>query len=669
MEEQTAKERMDELTRLLIRYNREYYEQDAPSVPDDAYDALMRELVDLEAAYPQYARSDSPTQHVGGAVSKAFTKVAHAVPMMSLQDVFSFAEIDAFLKRCAGALERPTFVVEPKIDGLSVSLEYENGHFVRGSTRGDGLVGEDVTDNLRTIAHIPKALQNPPPYLEVRGEVYMSRADFADLVAKQEEREETPFKNPRNAAAGSLRQKDPKVTAARRLDIWVFNVQRVEGAVLSTHLESLAYLQNLGFQTVIPHSGELLEPGEIHSSIAKIGAERGGYSYDTDGVVVKINNFDDRAVLGATSKVPRWAAAFKFPPEEKETTLRRIELSVGRTGAITPVAVFDPVILAGTEVARASLHNQDYITERDIRLGDRVAVRKAGEIIPEVVRSVSHAADAVPYVLPARCPVCGTPAVRDPGEAATRCPNPDCPAQQERRMIHFVSRDAMDIEGLGAQNLAVLQKEGLIYSVADLYQLQEEDLVKLDRFGAVSARNLIEAISKSKENPLDRLVFALGIRGIGAQAAKLLCLRFPTMDALLSAKKEEIEQIDGFGSTMAQSVADTLQEPHMRDLIKRLADAGCNMNAARNTASDTRFAGLTFVITGILSTLKRKEAQALIERLGGKVSGSVSKKTSFVLAGEEAGSKLDRAIALGVPVLSEAEFLEKAQKEEADHEN
>ena len=538
-------------------------------------------------------------------------------------------------------------------------MEYTNGIFTRGSTRGDGFVGEDVTANLMTIPNIPKQLKDAPAFLEVRGEVYMPRKSFAALVEQQELDGETPAKNPRNAAAGSLRQKNAAVTAKRSLDIWIFNIQQIDGASLETHIASLEYLKKLGFPTVIPHSKPLQTAEEVRAEIAAIGDAKLHYAYDTDGVVVKVDSFAQREEMGATSKVPKWAAAFKFPPEEKETTLREILLSVGRTGVITPVAIFDPVQLAGTEVSRATLHNQDFITERDIRLGDTIVVRKAGEIIPEVLRVKSHLDDAEPYHLPEQCPVCHTPAVRDPDEAALRCPNPDCPAQLMKRMIHFVSKDAMNIDGLGPQNLAALQANDLVHSVADLYALTPEKLTKLDRFAEKSAENLVRAIATSKENSLDRLIYALGIRGIGSRAAKLLCEHFPTMDALLNATAAEIQEIDGFGETMAESVVSALAESHMRQLIEHLQAAGCNMTYHGTAVEDTRFAGMTFVLTGTLSTMKRSEAKELILRYGGKVSGSVSKKTSFVVAGEAAGSKLDKANELGIPVLSEDEFRQK----------
>lgn len=662
MDEKTAKQRILELRRLLEECNEQYYIQDNPTVSDYAYDMMMRELETLEQQFPQFATSDSPTKHVGGFASRAFEKVPHAVQMMSLQDVFTFSEMQTFIQRCQEELDTPAFVVEPKIDGLSVSLEYQNGVFVRGSTRGDGFIGEDVTENLRTIANIPKKLKNAPSFLEVRGEVYMPRKSFAILVEQQLQNGEIPAKNPRNAASGSLRQKNAEVTASRNLDIWIFNVQQIEGHTLHSHLESLEYLSSIGFPTVIPHSNKCMTAAQIETEILAIDAARATYPYDTDGVVVKVDDFSDREEMGATTKVPKWAAAFKFSPEEKETTLREVQLSVGRTGVITPVAVFDPVQLAGTEVTRATLHNQDFINDRDIRLGDTIVVRKAGEIIPEVLRSISHLPGSVTFQLPKFCPECRTPTVRDPEEAALRCPNPDCPAQLMKRMIHFVSKDAMNIDGLGPQNLAVLQEHGLVHSVADLYTLKREQLLKLDRFAEKSADNLIHAIEASKENSLDRLVYALGIRGIGSRAAKLLCERFPTMDALLDAKQEQIQAIDGFGETMAASVVESLAEPHMRSLIAHLREVGCNMTYQGTTVEDMRFSGMTFVLTGTLSTIKRDEAKAQIVRFGGSVSGSVSKKTTFVVAGASAGSKLEKAKTLGVPILTEEEFRNKIQE-------
>ncbi len=657
MDNSNTENRIIELQQLLRQYNEEYYVNDAPTVSDFEYDPLMQELIQLEAENPQYATSDSPTQRVGGRPSRQFSKVSHTVQMMSLQDVFSLEQLDGFLERCEEQVESPLYIVEPKIDGLSVSLEYRNGEFVRGSTRGDGFVGEDVTANLRTIKNIPQKLEGAPSYLEVRGEVYMSRENFRNLVEMQLENDETPAKNPRNAAAGSLRQKDPKITASRGLDIWIFNVQQIEEITLSGHLESLDYLEKIGFKTVIPHSRQIKEYDEIHAAIEKIGNERFDYTYDTDGVVIKIDDFGQREQLGGTAKVPRWAVAFKFPPEEKETTLREISLSVGRTGAITPVAVFDTVLLAGTDVSRASLHNADFIEARDIRIGDRIVVRKAGEIIPEVIRSVKHEEGAEAYQMPRVCPICGTATVRDPEQSAVRCPNPDCPEQLQKRMEHFVSKDAMDIDGLGPQILTLLREKGLVHSVADFYDLTREDFLSLDRLGEKTADKLIAAIENSKGNSLDRLIYALGIRGIGAQAAKLLCAQFGSMDAILNASVEQVAEIDGYGEIMAESVVETLAGEHMRELISRLEVAGCQMTYHEGKAIDDSLSEKVFVLTGTLASMKREEAKKLIERHGGKVSGSVSKKTSYVVAGEAAGSKLEKAHQLGITVLTEEELI------------
>ncbi len=656
MEKNEAKKRIEHLSKELMQHNHRYYILNEPSVSDYTYDEMMRELRGLEAEYPEYLRPDSPSQRVGGDVQSTFDKVEHKVQMASLQDVFSFEEVAAFVQRCKEAISEPLFVVEPKIDGLSVSLEYENGILTRGSTRGDGYTGEDVTMNLKTIHTVPLSIENAPEYLEVRGEVYMSKKSFEKLCAQQEENGEVPFKNPRNAASGSLRQKDASVTARRHLDILIFNVQQIEGMELSAHKESIEYLKSLGLNT-ITQSRLLTSSDDIIKEIVRIGEKRGDYSFDIDGVVVKVDSFAQREEMGATTKTPKWAVAYKFPPEEKETILREIELSVGRTGVITPVAVFDTIRLAGTDVERASLHNQDFITDKGICIGDTIVVRKAGEIIPEVVRAVHHADEAVPYLLPKFCPVCGTKAERD-DEAALRCVNPDCPAQVMKRMIHFASKDAMNIDGLGPQNLAALHDAGLINSVADLYTLKKEDLISLERFADKSADNLLSAIEKSKSNTLDRLIFGLGIRNIGGRAAKLLCEAFPSIEKIQAASAEELSSIEGFGSIMAESVVSAFSEPHMMELVERLISLGLPSEYETAEITDERFAGKTFVLTGTLPTMKRSEAKALIEQFGGKVSGSVSKKTSYVVAGEEAGSKLDKANALGVTVLSEEELIE-----------
>jgi DNA ligase (NAD+) len=596
---------------------------------------------------------------VGGGAASTFEKVSHTVQMASLQDVFSFEEVAAFVQRCKEQLHQPRFVVEPKIDGLSVSLEYENGILTRGSTRGDGFTGEDVTANLKTIRTIPLMLHEAPPYLEVRGEVYLSRKNFEQRVQEQEQNGETPFKNPRNAASGSLRQKDAAITAKRQLDILVFNVQQASDMdALSSHKASIDQLTALGM-TTIPQSALLTSTEEIVAEIQRIGEERGSYPYDTDGVVVKVDDLTQREEMGFTAKFPKWAVAYKFPPEEKETLLTDIVVNVGRTGVITPVAVFQTVRLAGTDVSRATLHNQDFITEKGICIGDRIVVRKAGEIIPEVVKAVSHGAHAVPYTLPEICPVCGTKAERDEEEAALRCPNPDCPAQLLKRMIHFASKDAMNIGGLGPQNLTALHQAGLVHSVADLYTLKKEDLLQLDRFAEKSAENLLTAIAQSKENSLDRLIFGLGIRNVGAKAAQLLCKAFPSMAQIQQATAEEIARIEGYGMVMAESVVAAFAEPHMKQLIDHLTALGLRMTYDAAVVTDQRFAGMTFVLTGTLPTLKRSEAKARIEQHGGKVSGSVSKKTTYVVAGEDVGSKLDKANTLGIPVLQESELIDK----------
>lgn len=666
MNKQQAEIRISQLSKELMQHNYRYYILNDPSVSDYTYDEMMRELRTLESEYPELLKPDSPSQRVGGVASSSFEKVEHKVQMASLQDVFSFEEVNAFITRCKDQLVDPKFIVEPKIDGLSVSLEYENGVFKRGSTRGDGFTGEDVTMNLKTIHTIPLKIENAPSYLEVRGEVYMSLKSFKQLSIAQEENDEIPFKNPRNAASGSLRQKDASVTAKRRLDIFVFNLQNIDGENLLSHKQSIDYLKSLGF-TTIAQSEPISNAEEVIDAIRRIGNERNNYGYDIDGVVVKINSFEQREEMGATMKTPKWAVAYKFPPEEKETILKDIEVSVGRTGVITPVAIFESVHLAGTDVERASLHNQDFITEKGICIGDTIVVRKAGEIIPEVVSSVRHNENAIPYKLPDICPVCNSKAERDDEAAALRCSNPDCPAQIEKRMIHFASKDAMNIDGLGTENIKALHNAGLINSVADLYILKKDDILKLDRFADKSADNLINSIEKSKSNSLDRLIFGLGIRNIGIKAAKLLCEKFSSIDNIMNASAEDIEQIDGFGSVMAKSVSDSFKEQHMKDLIERLYRYGLNMNYETKESIGNIFEGKTFVLTGTLPTMNRREAKTLIESFGGKVSGSVSKKTSYVVAGDEAGNKLDKANSLGIAVLTESELIEMTKSETSDN--
>ena len=650
-----AQLRINELVELLNYHSRLYYVENRNEISDYEYDKLQQELKQLEEEYPEFIRKDSPTQRVGGEAVSLFEKVNHKVQMGSIQDVFSFEQVEHFVNTVRQSVVDPEFVVEPKIDGLSVSLEYQNGEFVIGSTRGDGFVGENVTSNLKTVKSIPMSISEKLPLLEVRGEVYMPRNVFLQLVKEQEDNDEQPFKNPRNAAAGSLRQKDSKITAKRKLDIFCFNIQQIEGKTLDSHKESLDYIKSLGFKTV-PEYKKLSTSDEIINHIKQIGQKRFDLPFDIDGVVIKVDSFSQRDLLGTTAKTPKWAVAYKFPPEEKQTKLLDIELNVGRTGSITPVAVFEPILLAGTSVSRATLHNQDFIQEKNISVGDIITVRKAGDIIPEVLNVAKKQGNGI-FKLPDKCPVCGTEVIRSDDEAAIRCPNVDCPAQICRSIVHFASKGAMDIDGLGPAIVDTLLQNHLIESVADLYELKAEQLIELENFKEKSANNLINAINKSKNNSLDKLVFGLGIRNIGQASAKLLCDKFGDLDNIMSASSEEIAQIEGFGNIMAESVVSELSEPHMVNLIKRLKDYGVNTHYEKIQV-DNRFEGKTFVLTGTLPTLKRNEAKAIIEKFGGKASGSVSKKTDYVLAGEEAGSKLTKAQDLGIKIISEQEFLD-----------
>lgn len=655
MELEQAQKRVEELRAVIEKNNRLYYDQDAPELEDYQYDALTRELRELEAAFPQLVSETSPTQHVGGTASSRFAKVTHAVKMESLLDAFSYEELRDFDRRVRDAGIQPEYVVEIKIDGLSCSLEYENGTLVRASTRGDGLVGEDVTANVMAIRRVPKQLKDAPEYLEVRGEVYMPHQAFQKLCAEQELQGAASFKNPRNAAAGSLRQKDAKVTAGRGLSIFVFNVQQIRGKTLSSHAESLDYLKSLGLP-VSPRYHVVRDIEDAIQEIEQIGQNRAKLDFDMDGAVIKINAFDQRGLLGSTNKFPRWAIAFKYPPEVKETTLRSIEVAVGRTGVLTPTACFDPVFLAGTTVGRATLHNEDFIRQLGLCIGDTIQVRKAGDIIPEVIAVTAHAQDAQPYQMPAVCPSCGAPVVHLEDEAALRCVNPECPAQALRNIIHFASRDAMDIDGLGTAVATQLVSKGMVHSAADLYTLKLEQLLTLDKFKEKSATNLLQAIQHSKQNNLDKLLFGFGIRNIGDKAAALLAEHFGSMQAIREATAEQIGEIDGFGGVMAQSVLEFFAKEGTADLVHRLADCGVNMQWKGEPKGD-KLAGKTLVVTGTLETLSRSEAEALIVKNGGKASGSVSKKTSYVVAGAAAGSKLTKAQALGVPVLTEQEFL------------
>ncbi len=656
MDKEQIKSEYEQLCKQAEQHNFNYYVLDDPTIEDDEYDRLMRRIKEIEAENPEIVSESSPTQHVGGYAINTFEKVTHEVQMGSLQDVFSEGELYEFDERVKKAVGKAVYCVEPKIDGLSVSLEYKDGVFVRGSTRGDGFVGEDITKNLKTIKSIPMVLSEKIPFIEVRGEVYMPKADFEKLVRKQLENDEQPAKNPRNAAAGSLRQKDSRVTASRGLDIFVFNLQRIEGRELTCHSESLDYMKSLGFNVIDGYKTfDNIE--DAVSRIMEIGENRQSYSYDIDGAVIKVDNFELRNELGSTAKVPKWAVAFKYPPEEKETKLLDIEINVGRTGALTPVAVFEPVWLAGTTVSRAVLHNQDYIDSKDIRIGDIIAVRKAGDIIPEVVRSVSHAENSEPFVIPHICPVCHGKAERAEDEAVIRCVNIDCPAQLLKNIEHFASRPAMNIDGLGEAVVKQLVENRLISTVADLYSLQQQDLEMLPGFAKVSASKLIANIESSKANSPDRLLFALGIKGIGQKNAQLLMKHFGSIEKLSETSPEEISAVENFGDILANNIFTALHEPHMTELIERLKSYGVNTVYQSDVKSD-KLAGLTFVITGTLPDMTRDEAKTLIEQNGGKCSGSVSKKTSYVLAGEEAGSKLTKAQQLGVTVISQQQLIE-----------
>lgn len=661
MEREAAEKRIQELRDLVRYHSRLYYELDNPELDDYEYDLLYHELLDLEEKYPDLKTPDSPTQKVGGAASLKFEPVKHIIQMGSLQDVFSYEELFEFDERVRSVIEKPEYVVEPKIDGLSVSLEYRNGVFVRGSTRGDGFVGEDVTHNLMTINSIPKRINCPEvSYLELRGEVYISKDTFRKLVDAQEIVGERPFKNPRNAAAGSLRQKDPKISAKRGLDIFIFNIQQCEGKTFTTHSETLDFVKELGFPVSVSYN-RYKNISDAVDNIKFIGENRENYNFDIDGAVIKVNSLADREILGATAKYPKWAVAFKYPPEEKITTLLNIEVQVGRTGAITPTAVFEPIQLAGTVVSRAVLHNQDFIDAKDINIGDKIIVRKAGEIIPEVVALAEKGPNPGTFRLPEYCPACGTKAVREDDEAVLRCPNPDCPAQLLRNLIHFASRDAMDIDGMGPAVLTMLVDRGIIKSQADIYSLKPEDISSAERMGEKSAANLMSSIEKSKKAGLSRLLFALGIRNIGQKAADALAQNFGTMDAVMTASSEDISAIDGFGDIMAKSLIEYFSLPQSKKLIEKLKEHGVLMEAEKKVVSD-KLHGFTFVLTGTLPTMSRDEASAIIIASGGKVASSVSKKTDYVLAGEKAGSKLNKAESLGIKIIDENEFMEMVRE-------
>lgn len=647
--------KIEELRKTLRYHSDRYYNDDAPEIEDYEYDMMMRELKDLEEKYPEYDTPDSPTKKVGGVADNSFESVAHSVRMESLQDAFSKDELREFSNRVEDTVSDVNYVVEPKIDGLSVSLEYRDGVFLRGSTRGNGDVGEDVSGNLRVIHNIPLKLNKSIPYIEVRGEVYMPKKSFERVVDRQIINGEKPFKNPRNAAAGSLRQKDSSVTASRGLDIFVFNIQQIEGVELSSHKESLDFIKELGFNT-IPTYKKVDNIEDAIAEIDRIGEARGSLEYDIDGAVIKVDDFSQRDILGSTAKYPKWAIAFKYPPEEKQTKLLDIEIAVGRTGVLTPTAILESVHLAGTTVSRATLHNQDFINEKGIAIGDVVTVRKAGDIIPEVLCVNEHNSNSV-FKFPDVCPSCGEKVYRDEDEAAIRCINPECPAQLLRNLIHFCSRDAMDIEGLGPAIIETFVNEGMIAKTYDIYSLDFNKILSLEGFKETSANNIINSVNNSKNNDLSKLIFALGIRHIGAKAGKLLADYFKDIDLIMNASVDDILQIDGFGKIMAESVVEFFSSDSTKELIEKLKEAGVNMKST-NVVEDTRFSGMTFVLTGTLPTLKRAEASKIIESFGGKTSSSVSKKTTYVLAGEEAGSKLDKANKLGVQIISEEEFKE-----------
>ena len=654
------KERIEELTAILTEANYRYYVLDDPQMHDFEYDRLLRELEELEAAHPALAKSDSPTRRVGGQALSQFEKVQHPVPLMSLQDVFSMEELDEFLEKTMSAGQALQFSVEPKIDGLSVALEYVDGQFVRGATRGDGNVGEDVTENLRTIRSIPMVLDNAPARLIVRGEVFMPKKSFEKLNAQQEAEGKPLFANPRNAAAGSLRQLDPKIAAKRGLDIYIFNIQLIDGMEFSTHTETLAYLKALKFK-VIPQK-TLGTIAAINEEVAAINDRREKLTCDIDGAVIKLDDLAVREKLGATAKFPRWAAAYKYPPEIKPTVVEDIVVQVGRTGVLTPKAVVKAVRLAGTTVTNATLHNQDFITARDIRIGDTVLIRKAGEIIPEIleVDLSKRPVGTVPYHLPCQCPVCGAKVEQDEDGAFLRCTGAECPAQLNRNIAHFVSRDAMDIEGLGSAIVEALIEKDLIKSPADIYYLTLEDVKSLWKSGSKAAQKLLDSIEKSRQQDLSRLVYGLGIRQVGAKTGKVLASTFGSMDALMEASLEELTAVPDIGEVTAANIYGWFHQEQSRHLLERLRAAGVNFESTR-VVSDARFAGKTFVLTGALSKFTREEATEKIELLGGKAAGSVSKKTSFVVVGENAGSKERKARELGIPILSEDDFLAMIQ--------
>ena len=663
MDKKQAKERIEELRKKTECFAKKYYDEDKPEISDFEYDMLMVELRNLEKEFPEFKSKDSLTEKVGGHVKEGFQKVTHEVPLQSLQDVFSIEEVNEYIEKTnekanENNIENKKYVVETKIDGLSAALEYKEGKFVRGATRGNGLVGEDVTENLKTIKTIPMEL-NEKINITVRGEVFISKKDFEKMNKKREEEGEELFANARNAAAGSLRQLDSKITKTRPLDIYIFNVQKIEGKEFNSHFEELEYLEKLGFN-VNPVRIPCKDEKEIEDAIKKIGKEREKLTFDIDGAVVKVDDLKFREILGQTAKTPRWAIAYKYPPEKKETKLKDIICQVGRTGVITPMAILEPVKVAGSTISKTTLHNEDFIKEKDLKIGDIVVIQKAGDVIPEIVevKKNKRTGEEQDFQMPKVCPVCGAEAVREEGEAALRCTGIECPAKLFRNLVHFASREAMNIDGLGEQIIKQLLDKGLISNMADIYSLTLEDVASLKKNGKKFAENLINAINNSKQNDLYRLITAFGIRHVGTKASKVLAKRYKTMDKLMNVTSEELSMVEDIGPVMADSIREFFLQDQTIDLIKRLKQAGVNMEYQEKEGEDDRFSGKTFVLTGTLEKYTRGEATNIIEKFGGKTSSSVSKKTDYVLAGEEAGSKLTKAQNLGVKIISEKEFEE-----------
>ena len=663
MKKTEAKKQMEELTKKTSYYAKKYYDDDKPEISDFEYDMLMLELKELEKKYPEYIAKDSYTQHVGGSVKAGFSKVEHEVPLLSMQDIFSLEEIDEYVNKIQkqaeeNKIENKNFVVETKIDGLTASLEYKDGIFVRGSTRGNGLVGEDVTENLKTIKNIPKELTEKVNII-VRGEVFISSKDFEKMNQEREENGEETFANARNAAAGSLRQLDSKITKKRPLDIYVYNIQKIEGKEINSHYEALKYLEKLGFN-INPIKIFCKNEEEVNNAIKEIGQKRDSLTFGIDGAVIKVDDLNFREILGTTAKNPRWQIAYKYPPEQKETKLIDIVCNVGRTGVITPLAILDPVEVAGSTISKTTLHNEDFIREKDIKIGDTVVIQKAGDVIPEIVKVVKEKRDGTQkdFSMPKVCPVCGAETKREEGESAVRCMGAECPAKLYRNLVHFVSREAMNIDGLGENIIDQLMDRKLISNIADIYNLTFDDIKTLKKNGTKFATNLVNAIENSKQNDLYRLITALGIMHIGGKASKVLAKKFKNIDNLANASLEELSEIDDIGPIMAQSIVEFFEGEQTKDLIKRLKEAGVNTESKEIESEDNRFEGNTFVLTGSLQKFTRDEASNIIEKFGGKVSGSVSKKTSYLIAGEDAGSKLEKARNLGTTILSEDEFLE-----------